>query len=248
MIKCIIVDDEERNIVILKKLIMHYCEGLEVMAAADDAAEAIQLIRQLHPQVVFMDVEMPNGSAFDVLNELMPVDFEVIFVTAFDSYAIKAFRYSALDYLLKPIDINDLQLAVQKAENRIREKNINQRLDHFMQYMPGKQNISKIALPNSGGLSFYDIHEIICCEAEGSYTRVELVNKVRLLVTVSLREFEEMLPASAFCRVHNSWLINLQHVKKYNKGKGGVIEMSNGQVVEVAQRRRDEFLGRFRQK
>jgi two-component system, LytTR family, response regulator len=198
------------------------------------------------PQLVFLDVEMPPMNAFDLLNNLVPVNFEVIFVTAFDHYALKAFKYSALDYLLKPVGVDELKAAVQKAVTRISEKNINQRLDNFLSSYPAGNGFSKIALPTLNGLVLYPVEEIICCTAKNTYTLFDFINDKELLVAGSLKEFEEKLPASSFCRIHHSYLINLNHMKKYNKGKGGQVEMVNGKTLEVSLRKREELLSRLR--
>ena len=149
MINCIIVDDELRNVSILRKMIERYCTGIAVTGEATNITEATQLIRTSHPQLVFLDIEMPRGNAFDLLDQLVPVNFEIIFVTAFDNYAIRAFKYSALDYLLKPVDIDDLKLAVEKAAKRIKEHTINQRLDNFMDTIRGASPPANADMPIS---------------------------------------------------------------------------------------------------
>lgn len=246
MTNCIIIDDEPRNVSILEKLIQSYCPHVTVTGSADNAVSAIQAIRKLRPQLVFLDIEMPGGNAFDLLDKLMPVAFEVIFVTAFDHYAVKAFRYSALDYLLKPIDIDDLQLAIEKAGKRPREQDINQRLEHFIGHVSNKHSFSKIALRTKDGLLFYAFEEILYCVAAGAYTRFTFTGGESLLVTGSLLSFENTLPAEIFCRVHDANLINLNYIKKYYNGKGGYVEMTDGKTIEVSSRKRAEFLNRIR--
>ena len=246
MIKCIIIDDEPGNVSILKKMLQQYCPGVTVEGEANTAAEAIQLIRELDPQVVFLDIEMPKANAFDLLNQLRPVNFEIIFVTAFADYAGKAFKYCALDYLLKPVDIDDLRQAVQKAVTRIREKNINQRLDVFLNNNQAGHSFTKIVVPTIDGLLFYPVEDIICCIAKGTYTQIDFINNKEMLLASTLKEVEEMLPATIFCRIHNSYLVNINHIKKYYKGKGGYVEMINGQTLEVSTRKREGFLSRLR--
>jgi two-component system LytT family response regulator len=195
---------------------------------------------------VFLDIEMPFGNAFDLLDKLTPVNFQVIFVTAFDNYALKAFRYYALDYLLKPVDIEELKTAVKKAGERVREKNMSQKLDVFLQTLkPAKSNLQKIGLPTNDGLIFTNIEDIVRCEASGSYTIIYLQDKQKFVVSKSLKEYEDLLPEDIFCRVHHSHIVNLTYVKKYFKGRGGYIEMSDGSSIEVATRKRDEFLAKF---
>ncbi|THU38291.1 response regulator transcription factor [Niastella caeni] len=244
MIQCNIIDDEPKNITILKELLNQYCPHVTVKAEATNATEAIQVIRKTQPHLVFMDIEMPETNAFGLLNQLLPINFETIFVTAYETYAFQAFKYSALDYLLKPIDIDDLTIAVEKAVTRIREKNTNRKPDFFHNQLPG-YTFSKIALSTADGLTFYPIADIVCCKAKGACTQVDFVKDKSLTTAGTLKEFEEMLPADVFCRVHHSYLVNLNYIKKYYRGKGGYIELINGQTIEVSQRKRDEFLGRL---
>ena len=244
MIQCNIIDDEPQNITILKELLKLHCPDVTVIGEATNATEAIQVIKKTQPQLVFMDIEMPETNAFELLNQLLPINFETIFVTAFETYAFQAFKYSALDYLLKPIDIDDLTIAVEKAVARIGEKNTTRKPDFFHHQLPG-YTFSKIALSTADGLTFYPIADIICCTAKGGCTQIEFAKDKSVIATGTLREFEEMLPAAIFCRVHHSHLVNLNYIKKYYRGKGGYIELVNGQTIEVSQRKRDEFLGRL---
>jgi two-component system LytT family response regulator len=191
---------------------------------------------------------MPFGNAFDLLDKLMPVNFQVIFVTAFDNYALKAFRYYALDYLLKPVDIEELKSAVKKAVERLKEKNMSRKLDVFLQTIrTGKNTTSKIGLPTNDGLLFVNVEEIVRCEASGSYTIIYLQDKQKIVVSKTLKEYEDLLPEENFCRIHHSHIVNLSFVKKYIKGRGGYIEMGDGTAIEVATRKRDEFLSKFGQ-
>jgi two-component system, LytTR family, response regulator len=245
MITCAIVDDEPRNISILTKLLTRYCPEVKLTGVATSSGAAIELINKEQPQLVFLDVEMPDMDAFELLSELKPFNFEYILVTAFDRYAVKAFANNALHYLLKPVDIDELRLAVQKASARIMETNVSRQIDDLKSHTANNQLI-KIALPTLNGLVFYSIDEIVCCSASNTYTLFEFVKDKDLLVTGTLKEFEEKLPASIFCRVHNSHLINMNHIRQYIKGKGGQVKMINGKVIDVSLRKRDEFLSRLR--
>lgn len=242
---CIIVDDEPTSVIVLRKLLQQFCPEITIVGEAHSGDEAIELIRQHKPDLVFLDIEMPFGNAFDLLKRLPVIDFEIIFVTAFDNYAVNAFKFSALDYLLKPVDIDDLKKAVSKAQQRLKEKNFNQRLENFLHNV-SQAGTHKIALPTLEGLVFFDTNDIINCTAEGPYTVFNFKDGKNLLVTGTLKEFEEMLPENSFCRVHHSHLINIDHIRKYYKGKGGYVEMTNGKTIEVSQRKKDEFLERFR--
>ena len=190
---------------------------------------------------------MPYGNGFDLLNALMPIDFEVIFVTAFDKYMLQALKYSALDYLLKPVNIAELKAAVKHAETRIKKNSINQQLtvllENFKKHEPG---LKKIAIPTADGFDFILIEDIVRCEAQGPYTRIFTKDSKKILVSKTLKEYESLLPDNIFLRIHNSHLVNLNFIKKYNRGRGGYIEMDDGTTLEVATRRKDEFLSRFR--
>lgn len=246
IINCILVDDEPLNLDGLEKMINRYCPELTVVGKATSAKEALELIRAASPQIVFLDIQMPRENAFDLLDKLMPVNFEIVFVTAFDNYALKAFRYCALDYLLKPVDMDELRSAVQKARTKLAEKDVNMRLAGFLDQIRERNGNSRIALKTKEGLIFYPIKDIMYCTAERAYTRFTFVNSKHLLVSGNLKEFESLLPEDNFCRVHDSYLINLDHVKKYHYGKGGYVEMTDGVPIDVSSRKRTAFLAKLR--
>lgn len=246
MITCLIVDDEPLVIDGLEKMITRYCTALTVVGKASTMEEAIQAISTLRPQLVFLDIQMPKGNAFDMLDQLMPIDFEIIFVTAFDNFALQAFKYSALGYLLKPVDINDLKQVVQKAQQRIEAQNTNKQLNNFLHHINDRQIFSKIGLRTKDGIVLHPIEDILYCSAERAYTKFSFIRNKQLLVIGILKEFETLLPADSFCRIHDSYLINLNHVTKYHNGKGGYVEMTDGQVIEVSLRKRADFLSRLR--
>lgn len=246
MINTLIVDDEPKNIRILNGLLQEGCPEVNVIGEAISAETAIPLIQEKQPDLVFLDIEMPYGNAFDLLDHIMPVNFEIVFITAFDAYTLKAFKYSALDYLLKPVSIDELKMAVQKAKERIRVKNINQQLQNLL-FNISKSNstMQKMALPCNEGLVFVLLSEIVRFEAKGGYTQVYTSDSQKFISSRIIKDYEEMLPDDIFFRIHNSHIINLNYVKKYHKGRGGVIEMSDNAMIEVATRRKDEFLARF---
>jgi len=246
MIESIIVDDEPKNIHVLKKMLNEFCDEVDVVAEARDAQQAIALIQQHSPGLVFLDIEMPFGNAFDILDKLMPVNFEVIFITAFNEYALKAFKYSALDYLLKPININELKIAVGKATSSINSKNIGSQLKNLLDNLQNKNEaLRKIAFPSKEGLVFIPMGDIIRCEASGSYTNIFIKGKEKIISSKSVKEYEEMLPEAVFFRIHHSHIINLTEIKKYHRGRGGHVEMSDGAFIDVAVRRKEEFLSRL---
>ena len=247
MISCIIIDDEPGNIRVLKKLLQEFCPETIVSGEASDAEQGERIILKLQPDLVFLDIEMPYGNAFELLDRLMPVKFGVIFVTAFNDYTLKAFKYSALDYLLKPVNIEELREAVKKASERQRLRDTNQQLNNLLANLREPQPSSfKLALPSMEGLIFVPMDTITRCEASGGYTLFYLKNGEKILSAKNIKEYEEILPASTFLRVHNSHIINLMYIRKYHKGRGGCIEMEDQTIIEVASRRKNEFLSRFR--
>ncbi len=245
-IDAIILDDEPGNIVTLTELLKTYCADVNIIATSQSPVEGKELILNLKPQLVFLDIEMPFMNAFDLLDSLKPISFEIIFITAFQSYAIKAFKYSAIDYSLKPISIDELKEAVSKVYKRMVEKNINQRVETLLTGLKTDTVGKKIVLPFNNSLLFEDVDTISYLAASGSYTYVHFENKKKELVSKTLKEFEDMLPSEQFCRVHNSYLINLKYIKKYIKGRGGFVEMNDGTMIEVSARKKDDFLKLFK--
>ena len=246
MINTILIDDEPKNIKVLKGMLQEFCPQVRLTGEADNSRSGKKLILEKKPELVFLDIEMPYGNGFDLLNELMPIDFEVVFVTAFDKYMLQALKYSALDFLLKPVNIEELKNAVKNAEVRIRKNSINQQLqvllENFKKPDPG---LKKIAVPSADGFDFILISDIIRCEAQGAYTKIYINNSRQVLVSRPLKDYEALLPENLFFRIHSSHLINLNYVKKYNRGRGGLVELDDGSVIEVAARRKDDFLKRF---
>lgn len=247
MIRTIIIDDEKNNIDVLGNLLTQYSQEIKVEATAEDAEQAYEVIMRIKPQLIFLDIELPLGNAFTLLEKLVPVNFEIIFVTAFDQYAIDAFKYGAMDYILKPISIEHLNRAVTRAITRIGQKDINERLVPLLNYINSSDSGKKrIALPTADGLLFEDASSIIRLEAKGAYTLVYFNHRDKELVTRSLKEFEDMLAPLDFFRLHHSHIVNLKYIKKYFKGRGGYVELMNGVVIEVSSRKREKFLQIFK--
>lgn len=244
MIRALIVDDEKGNIEVLKKMIDGYCRDITVVGVAQTVDQAVSLVHAEKPGLLFLDIEMPGKNAFDLIDQLSPVSFEIIFVTAFHHYALKAFRYSAIDYLLKPINIGELREAVEKARTRLSEKSFQERLNNFFDIEKRKE--TKIAIQLKDGYDFVNVNEIVCCSSDGTYTVIYLLNGQKLLSSSNLKHFEELLPEERFCRVHHSHLVNLEHAIRYSRGRGGTLLMVNELELEVSQRKRDELLGRFK--
>jgi two-component system LytT family response regulator len=245
-IKAIIVDDEQHCIDALQTMLAKKCPEVTVLGGVNSVKAAKELIDEVHPDVVFLDVEMPHQNGFELLKLFDKINFDIIFTTAYEQYALKAIKFNALDYLLKPFSVKELQDAVQKCVNR---KNVQQPetgtspLDVFLQNMKTlHQTHKKIALPTINGLVFMPVQNIVRCESTGNYTRIFFTDKKNLMVSRPLKEFEELLTDVDFFRVHNSHLINLQQMQSYIQGEGGFALMSDGTQVEVSRRRKADFL------
>jgi len=243
MVTAIIVDDESKCILLLKHLLDNHCPTVSVVATADSAAQGLQLIQQYKPGLVFLDIEMPGKTGFELLASLPEINFKVIFTTAYNHYAIKAIRFSALDYLLKPIDLDELKNALARLEGIKTIKDAPLPIDMLVGNIktPG-HGFSRITLSTQDGLVVLHVKDILYCEASGSYTFFYLRNGEKLTISKTLKEYDDLLGEFQFFRVHNSYLVNLNEVKKYIKGEGGSVIMSNGDEVFVSKRRKDAFL------
>ncbi len=238
MISALIVDDEKNNRDSLRKLLAENCPRVKIAGEAASTTEALDFFRQHRPNLLFLDVEMPNGNGFDLLRQLNEFNFKVIFVTAHAHYALKAIKFSAIDYLLKPVDVDDLSEAVKKAEAEI---NFNHQLhnDRFLHNLePG--SVRKLAIPIKDGIAFLAPEDIIRLEADGSYTQIFL-NGQKYTATKNIKEYESLLSEFNFFRSHNSHLINLNHVKQFNRIDGYFVQMDDGSVAEISRRKKEEF-------
>lgn len=239
-IKSIIVDDEKHGRENLSGILKQYCPEVMVLGEADSVESAIPLIKTYYPDLVFLDIEMPRATGFQLLEHFNDFNFEVIFVTAYDSYAIKAIRFSAADYILKPINYNELQSAVKKVAQRIQLKEENERVKQLYRNIHQPQN-PRIGLPTADRIEFIEVDKIIRCQGEGNYTNFYFEENKHLLVAKTLVEFEDLLQEYSFIRVHKTHLVNLKHVVAYVKTDGGTLQLSNGNYVPVS-RRRKEFV------
>jgi len=247
-LKAIIIDDEENGRNFLKNMLQEFCPEIFLAEMASNIEDGILIIAKHKPDVVFLDIQMPFGTGFDLLERLGEVDFEVVFTTAYDNYALRAIKFAALDYLLKPIDIEELQSAVRKAVNKHQQPNNSMdQMRHLMQMLQqGDRPPEKIALPSVEGLIFVKISDVMRCEADGAYTHVHVLGGSPILVSKNLKGIEKLLKGHSFYRVHHGHLINLDCVKKYFRGRGGQVEMEDGSVVDVSVRRKDGFLKALR--
>jgi two-component system LytT family response regulator len=238
--KAIIVDDEPNARSLLRNIISEHCKGIEIVDEAPDVKTAVKLLNKYSIDLVFLDIEMPNENGFALFDYFENPSFETIFCTAYSEYAIKAFEVSAADYLLKPISISKLQLAVEKAIKQHGQNQINHRISALKENMAVSQ-LQKIALPLSDGLLFVKLEDILYFEADGSYTHVITSNE-KYLVCKKIKEFNELLQEdSRFFRVHRSYLVNVQMIKKYSKKDGATLLFDNQKVIPVAREKKSEF-------
>lgn len=243
MIRALIVDDEENSRLTLKNMLSDYCQNVEVVALAASVKEAIALAKTHSPDVVFLDIEMPVENGFKLLEYYTEIPFEVIFTTAYDQYAVKAFRFSAVDYLLKPIDLEELRMAIEKLEER--KKTSKKKHFETLQYNINNQ-LKKIALPTLEGYSFIDIDDIIYCIASNNYTEIHDIKGSKIIVSKTLKEYEDLLtPNFSFFRTNRSHLVNLTYIKEYKKTKKPTIVMSNGAEISLTLARKKDFLERL---
>lgn len=243
MIKAIIIEDEKKSRETLNGLLARFCKNVEVIAEADGFNAGLEAIRNNKPDVIFLDIQMPDGSGFRLLEHIEKINFEIIFTTAFDHYAIKAIKYSALDYLLKPIDPEELANAVKKVElkksgNQI-NKNIRVLLDNIRSTDAGSQ---KIVLSTSDKIHIIEINKIVRCESDNYYTLFLLNDGKKILVSKTLKENEELLSEHNFIRPHKSHLVNIRYIKSFNREDGGYIMMEDGSRVPVSRRKREKIL------
>lgn len=238
----IIIDDEIRGRIALSEKIKSYCSDIRILAEAANGPDGFLAIEKHKPDIVFLDIEMPGMSGFDLLNKFPIKDFHVVFTTAYDQYAIKAIKYAAFDYLLKPIDVEELKETVAKLSN-LNHHLINKQ-HQLLDFNIKNSSVlmSKLAIPTNNGLNFYDMKEIILLVADSNYTILHFHSSPKILTSKTLKEFEDLLPSDIFFRSHNSFIVNLNYVKKYIRGDGGQIEMSNGIFAAVSRRNKDEFL------
>ena len=242
MLKAIIIDDEPYCCEILADMLAADCPQVEIISICNNGEKGLAAIRSNTPDLVFLDVEMPKMNGFEMLEQLSAINFQIIFTTSYDQYALKAIRFSALDYLLKPVDREELKHAVQKATQRIQVP-IAQQLDLLMEKLKNPlQPISKIALPTMEGLQLILVESIISCESDDNYTMLMLKSRKKLMVTKSLKDIEEALEVYSFSRVHRSYLVNLNEIEKYIKGEGGYLVMSDGSTIDVSKNKKEVLL------
>lgn len=247
MITAVHIEDEPRNIELLDSLIkINYPRIIEMKGSAKNPPDAYLLIKKTRPQLVFLDIELNRGNAFELLDKLsstIGIDFQVIFITAFNEYAVKAFRLNAVDYILKPISTSELKQAINKAIEKIDDSSADQGdLANLLRHLQDKIVNRKIAITVAEGVEFYNSDDIIKIEARGSYSTFYLLNGKKITSTKSLKDIELTLPEISFLRVHHSWIINIKYLKKYYRGKSSYLELEDGTTVAVSIRKKGRFL------
>lgn len=241
MVKTLIIDDEQHCIDRVTELIDPYKLKYMVVDTVKTVQEALLATHNYSPDLVFLDVQIANKTGFDYLKKLDRIDFNIIFTTAYEKYAIEAIKFSALDYLLKPIGQEAFDLAIKKYENNFSLNEINKKLDSLLFNLKEK-SLNKLCIPSFDGIDFVELDNILFLEADINYTTIVLKNNEKMVVSKTLKNYENLLRNSGFFRVHNSFLVNLNYVKKYTKGKGGYVTMVNDKIINVSYRRKDKFL------
>jgi two-component system LytT family response regulator len=244
MIHSIVIDDEQHCVRALLNDLQRHCPAVDVMDTCSSAKEGIMSIKKNSPELVFLDVEMPWMNGFEMLDVLGDIKFSIIFTTAHDEFAAKAFRISAVDYLLKPIDANDLKEAVRKAEQKIQQPG-NLHIENLLRNIKRPSTQQKIALPYKEGYEFVEVGHIIYCQAEGAYTKVFLDNRKYILISKTLGDIEELLPADLFQRIHHSTVINLSCITHFVRSDGGYVKLQTGEQLPVSKSKKEGLMERL---
>ena len=242
MIKVVIIDDEISGRNVIRQYLSLYCENVEIIGEADSVKSGTELLTNESPDIVFLDIQMQDGTGFNILEALPERNFKVIFVTSFDQFALKAIKFCAADYILKPVDPDEFVEAVERVQADLEKQNLaDNRIDEMLTNM---SNFSKVGLPTADGVKFVKVDDIVRCEADGSYTTVFMNDGDKILISKNLKTYEELFVDNKFLRVHKSHLINISHVDKYvnSGGDGGSVVMSDGSTDEVSRRKKDELL------
>jgi two-component system LytT family response regulator len=242
MLRTLIIDDEPHVRKTLSRMVEEECENVKLLGTAGSVQEGLQAINKYHPDLIFLDIKMDDGTGFDLLKKAEPVNFKVVFITAFDQYAIQAFKFSAIDYLLKPVDPEDLVDAINRAEEMIQQDFSTQLRVMDENLRTSDHNDKKILLKTADTVHLVKVRDIFYCESDQSYTSFFLSDGQKILVSKTLREYEDLLKDFGFFRVHKSFLVNLFAVSKFKKGDGGYLVMENNDRVPVASRKRDELM------
>lgn len=244
-IKTVLVEDEKKSLLALQSLLERYCPDVIIVGTAANVSQGLKIIPEVEPDLIFMDIAMPDGDAFDLLNELEEINFEVVFITAYNDFALKAFDFSALHYLLKPVNHTDLIEAIHRFQRMRADLMITERIQILNQSL--QNNFVKISLPTTDGLIILEIDNIIRIEASSNYCQFFLKDQTSVVVSKPLSHFENILSELSFYRIHNTHMVNLRYVSRYQKGRGGLVTMNDGSQIGVAASRKKEFLDHLNQ-
>lgn len=242
MLKAVILEDEENSRKLLSGFITDYCPEVNVVSAVDNVKAGLEAINEFHPDVVFMDIELKGETSFDLLDKLGEIDFDIIFITAYESYMLKAIKLSAVDYLLKPINAQELKSAVEKLKKKRNQLVSNKSLEALMNNFRNNYQDHQIAVSFSEGLVFIKITDIIYLESDGAYSHFYLKGNEKMVSSKNIKEYEDLLSDHNFFRIHKSYMVNKAEVSRYIRGEGGYVIMSNKVNLDVSRRRKDEFL------
>lgn len=243
MIKAVLIDDEKNALEMLEWQLHTYCKEVIITAICDNVDEGIEAIEKHNPELIFLDIEMPKKNGFELLQAFPNPDFDVIFTTAYNQFALKAFRFAALDYLLKPIDADDLVAAVKRYEKKMMQQHFRMQLDILMkQYAQPSALPEKISFATQQAVHFIEPRKIIYCESDSNYTCLFFADKTKMVITKTLKEVEDVLRHYDFFRIHHSFIINLKQVNRYVKADGGLIEMAGGAQLPISRQRKDELM------
>ena len=242
MIRAIIIDDEKNCIESLVFDLQKFCKEVEIVDTCNSPKEGLLSIKNHQPDIVFLDVQMPWMSGFEMLEVLDEIKFAIIFTTAYDQFAAKAFRISAIDYLLKPIDSGDLQEAVRRAIEKLSKQKGGENINNLLQNIKKPAIQQRIAFPGREGYEFIEADKIIYASADGSYTHIHLTDKRKLIISKTLSDVEETLPPNLFHRIHNSTVVNLSHITHFYKVDGGYLLMDNGEKLVVSKSRKENLM------
>jgi len=245
MIRTIIIDDEQHCIKALLNDLQKNCPAVDVLQSCTSAKEGMMSIKKFNPDLVFLDVEMPWMNGFEMLEVLGEITFSIIFTTAHDEFAAKAFRISAIDYLLKPVDANDLKEAVQKVEKKMEEGSSLQHISNLLRNIQKPTSEQRVALPQREGYEFVDVSSIIYCQADGSYTKIILEGKKPMLVSKAIGDIEELLPPDIFQRIHHSTLANISYISQFLRTDGGFVVLKNGEKLSVSKGKKELLMARL---
>ncbi|MBN2173080.1 MAG: response regulator transcription factor [Bacteroidales bacterium] len=243
MLQTLIIDDEKNNRNKIRELLEHHFPNVQVVGEADGVKTGLESIINLTPELVLLDIRLLDGDAFDLLNQLGQINFKIIFITAYEEYALKAIKFSALDYLLKPVLLDDLKAAIAKAETQIL-KELNLQLVELSHNLKVSQN-KRIVLKTVDKLHFIPINEIMRCEADKNYTTFFLADSKKIVVSGTIKDYEDILSEQGFYRLHKSHIVNLSYIKSYEKADGGTVILSDGSHVPVALRKKNQLIELF---